>query len=197
MLATHISSLALFSRALSVSVFYGLLTLCVHLIAASDPTIHLAEAHAKINEESIRKKNRNAFLANESGATGHRSVHNFRNQQLEERSTVMSKGEDSMKPKRPMSRAIAIKKSNRLLFDEVSEPNCSTEQMYDWATWKLYHRITDYRRRYPIRYTDSPVSVAAETRSRDDDMKSSSCERIESGYEEERFFDGEVFDLEL
>lgn len=47
-------------------------------------------------------------------------------------------------PPRPKSESIAIKRSRE---DEDSfNSEHSTERMYDWATWRMYHRITNARR---------------------------------------------------
>jgi hypothetical protein len=67
--------------------------------------------------------------------------------------------------------------------------------MYDWITWRMYTRITDHRRRFPIKtpYThEPPVS---------NDLHKNHAE--DRGDEpvidpsDEHFFDGEVFELEL
>jgi len=50
---------------------------------------------------------------------------------------------------RQRSRAIAVKPRSReqQQADEVAEfSEQSNQQMYDWATWRMYHRIVDYRR---------------------------------------------------
>jgi hypothetical protein len=46
------------------------------------------------------------------------------------------------------SRSIQIRKSRRGSSDEFasSSVSSSAEQMYDWATWRMYHRITTARR---------------------------------------------------
>ena len=50
----------------------------------------------------------------------------------------------AVNPARPKSESIAIKRSR---VDEDSfHSEHSTERMYDWATWRMYHRITNARR---------------------------------------------------
>lgn len=103
----------------------------------------------------------------------------------------------SEEKQRSRSRAIAIQKSNGLNYeDALDEQTLSTE--YDWLTWRMYNRITEHRRRFPIKY-DSPVPVSSrEVRGQEDDRKDAApCDRVDATYQQERFFEGEVFDLEL
>ena len=56
--------------------------------------------------------------------------------------------------RRVRSRAIAIKKpasaqETRELDDEEMRI-CSNERMYDWATWRMYHRIMEHRLKHPV-----------------------------------------------
>ena len=46
------------------------------------------------------------------------------------------------------SKSIQIKSNRRRGSDEFSSSSvsASAEQMYDWATWRMYHRITTARR---------------------------------------------------
>jgi len=103
------------------------------------------------------------------------------------------------------SRAIAIKKSRHVqdaFAEEESGADASTSEMYDLATWRMYSRIIDHRRRFPVKnlygyhrhhHQGSYPSVVAQE-PRDDDT-----DKIESRQpsSEEHYFDGEVFDLEI
>lgn len=48
---------------------------------------------------------------------------------------------------RPKSQSIKIKRSRDTMEDPYASSVCgSSERMYDWATWRMYHRITSARR---------------------------------------------------
>lgn len=115
------------------------------------------------------------------------------------------------------SRAIAIKRanSNGRTSDDGEQPvSASAERMYDWATWRMYERITDHRRRHPIKnpYTHRPsaatgAAVYEDEEEADDRDQSSNDFRTSggsrrpltpvNGVDQEHFFDGEVFELEI
>jgi hypothetical protein len=158
--------------------------------------------------EALGTKNRNAMLANANRrphqANDLNASPQFPHNNPTSTTTTAMKGDEQNQ--RPRSRAIAIKRNTRpgstaSNEDGLDEPTCSTEQMYDWATWRMYNRITDHRRRHPIRYFENPVVASAEERGQGNELKdAASCGRVGSSrrlQHEEHFFDGEVFDLEL
>lgn len=130
------------------------------------------------------------------------------------------------------SRAIAIKRPGSSTADastfgaqdDGEQPvSASAERMYDWATWRMYERITEHRRRHPIKraYTHESSSsssssscrkgkydhdedeLEAEGRDQSRDQRlcaGGSCRTLMTpvnGVDEEHFFDGEVFELEI
>lgn len=117
------------------------------------------------------------------------------------------KADGSLKGKTALrSQAIAINKSRDVQdahVEEESAAGASTSEMYDLATWRMYSRIIDHRRRFPVKYlygyhrhhqSDYPSVVAQEPGDDDSDKIES---RQPSADTEEHYFDGEVFDLEI
>lgn len=52
-------------------------------------------------------------------------------------------------PRRQRSRAIAIKRKPQDQDHEIQE-NLVNAAEYEWATWRMYNRINDYRQRHPV-----------------------------------------------
>lgn len=57
----------------------------------------------------------------------------------------------------PRSRAIAIQSSpsdktnsRQQILEETLQSEAAAE--YDWATWRMFHRITSYREKHPVNY---------------------------------------------
>lgn len=133
------------------------------------------------------------------------------------------------------SRAIAIKRPNASTNahstssigdkDDGEQPvSASAERMYDWATWRMYERITEHRRRHPIKrsYTHEVSNSSARNNGsayydHDEDETEADFEARDqvndkglctigtrrslmtpvNGVGQEHFFDGEVFELEI
>jgi len=112
------------------------------------------------------------------------------------------------------SRAIAIRRHQNNAFqnDDHDPPaSVTTERMYDWATWRMYHRITDHRRRHPIKSPYPDGQQRPQCASANDDEDSSDHHDDYAGgndfrndrrrpltpVEHEHFFDGEIFELEI
>ena len=115
------------------------------------------------------------------------------------------------------SRAIAIKPSTNAKDDGEQPVSASAERQYDYATWKMFERITEFRRRYPIKrsYTHEASSSSArsafydhdedETEARDQVNDKGICTigsrrslmTPVNDVGQEHFFDGEVFELEM
>lgn len=55
------------------------------------------------------------------------------------------------------SQAVAIQhsredaQSRHQLLEEMRQKEAAAE--YDWATWRMYNRIVDYRQKYPVKYS--------------------------------------------
>jgi hypothetical protein len=102
---------------------------------------------------------------------------------------------------RPKSKAIAIKRNNRRPEECIAAglSEASSEQMYDWATWRMYNRIVDHRRnqRQTMR-TSLPPLVAMDHHANQmlprPDMH---AHRFESRGAADYIHDGEVFDLDF
>jgi hypothetical protein len=59
--------------------------------------------------------------------------------------------------RRHRSRAIAIKRMSRdEKPQEIRESSAAAE--YDWATWRMYNRIIDYRQKFPVNYRHEDAS---------------------------------------
>ncbi|CAB9498384.1 expressed unknown protein [Seminavis robusta] len=99
------------------------------------------------------------------------------------------------------SKAIAITRKRddtHVVDDHIMQTCSSMERMYDWATWKMYERITYHRRHYPVRYSSEATSVTP--RYNTDPPPSASEEKGTDEVDHakpERYFDGEIFDLEI
>ena len=103
---------------------------------------------------------------------------------------------------RPKSQNIAIKRSRGC--EDSNHHDNSTENLYDWATWRMYHRITSARRSriasiapitsYSYDMATTPVSLQNESVSptRSDDSQSAPClSTIDYSHL------GEVFEIEM
>jgi hypothetical protein len=100
------------------------------------------------------------------------------------------------------SKAIAIAK-NRHDVDHHPDQTCSSmERMYDLATWRMFARITEHRRRFPIRPCTEDALVTARYML---NAPKISNESYETGTEkhpvstdqDEHFFEGEIFEMEI
>ena len=71
-------------------------------------------------------------------------------------STMMSACGDPT-TRSPKSQAVAIQRSRddaqsrQQLLEEMRQKEAAAE--YDWATWRMYNRIVDYRQKYPVKYS--------------------------------------------
>lgn len=125
--------------------------------------------------------------------------------------------------KRSRSRAIPIKRqtsSNHLTANTASQDHpeeeaswshgdAEVERMYDWATWRLYHRIVEHREKYPLTasYFESSSSSTAPGGSSSDSRKGShpslrgvgdgSSRDASSVHFDHSPLEGEVFELDL
>lgn len=124
---------------------------------------------------------------------------------------------------RPRSRAIAIKRRPpRHFYNYVSsfrdehasnQSETSNEQMYDWATWRMYARIIDHRRNQQQRYRSSSNAPPMMGHGNQDpyghlgysyahSVANSSAAAVAStfdncyGYHANFYLDGEVFELD-
>jgi hypothetical protein len=112
----------------------------------------------------------------------------------------------------PRSRAIRIERSskhdvsNRNVDDDFDEipGSGSTERMYEWATWRMYNRITDHRQRHPVKISPDDTSSAGAPHAPQWSHSygntnlphhETNCRSQEQ--DQDYFFDGEVFDLEI
>ena len=70
--------------------------------------------------------------------------------------SAMTNGHRSPSIRSSKSRAIAIQRSRenaqsrRQILEETRQKEAAAE--YDWATWRMYNRIVDYREKYPVKY---------------------------------------------
>jgi hypothetical protein len=96
------------------------------------------------------------------------------------------------------TRGIAIQRPNK--HDAESQ---EADLTYDWATWRLYHRILDHRQKHPTSHeSSSPIDFSHPSSSKftsirpgrtghnDDSM-------VPSKDEEDALQDGEVFELDM
>lgn len=114
--------------------------------------------------------------------------------------------------RRIRSRAIAIKRTPREVKPhEICENSAAAE--YDWATWRMYNRIIDYRQKYPVAHPNEDSSSSElSTTSVDDSLlptqrpdeycpgskTDSSTANVISTYQDQNFIDhGEVFELDM
>jgi hypothetical protein len=110
---------------------------------------------------------------------------------------------------RPRSRAIAI--TRKIAPLKTSESSGSEEdysvsaddRMYDWATWRLYHRIMEHRQKHPLTQSYYEVSSPSLDESRmdrsgrsSDDSPTLSHIRLPPPVDTD-ILDGEVFELEI
>jgi hypothetical protein len=121
--------------------------------------------------------------------------------------------DDGPRKSRTRSRAIAIKPNssnkfhrahNDVVGDDENLGNTPTcDKMYDWATWRLYHRIIDHRQKYPLSpaYYESDASSDASPTStaafEDHVFAPASSMKQTSLRQPDSTLDGEVFELEI
>jgi hypothetical protein len=107
------------------------------------------------------------------------------------------------------SRSIAIKRpSNEEQLEEIRQNSLAAE--YDWATWRMYNRIIEYRKKHPLPYVhednaESFDATSVNLTNTDGPDSSSDCTIIDN--ENQLIQDeilqqhypeyGEVFDLDL
>ena len=123
--------------------------------------------------------------------------------------TSLPRGHCSSRSNRIRSRSIAIKRpTSEEQLEEIRQNSLAAE--YDWATWRMYNRIIDYRKKHPLPYVhedsvasndvassnmvstdslDSPIDFATT----DDENQSLQEDKSQQHYPEY----GEVFDLDL
>lgn len=109
---------------------------------------------------------------------------------------------------RSRTRSIAIKRTpqqarKREEPDDISEGS----NMYDWATWRMYNRIVDHRRKNSVRsynYYDDSTEASTETQQSYPHFRAMSTMVNAADYEHsfpldqpEYLLEGEVFDLDL
>lgn len=115
--------------------------------------------------------------------------------------------------KGPRSRAIPIKRGrpslqqapSRESHDEDdptwSEDEAEMERMYDWSTWRLYHRILEHREKHPL--TASYYHDVEQSQAFGGSARSTSgggregASRASHVHFERSPLEGEVFELEL
>ena len=100
------------------------------------------------------------------------------------------------------SKAIAIAKNRQVVDDHTDQTCSSMERMYDLATWRMFTRITEHRRRFPIRLCSEEAPVTgrymfnASTTS-DEFHDTNTEQRQESNDPDEYFLEGEIFEMEI
>jgi hypothetical protein len=119
---------------------------------------------------------------------------------LEDSDTMMSSQQSSLEYQQPIrrSRSIAIKQNKNLPSIQEYEATSSheSEKMYDWATWRMYNRIVDYRKSQkggfqgPMQFPMDNSNAFANTRRA---MISATTDRLSPDF----LHDGEVFQLEI
>lgn len=113
----------------------------------------------------------------------------------------------------PRSRSIKIERTKRSEPDFEADTIDRNTTLYDLASWRMYNRITEYRRQHPINYDDSDMGYAGSSMQRKSPMflprKESSTlygpralNRVLMSVgpvtsREQHKLDGEVFDMEL
>lgn len=139
-----------------------------------------------------------------SGAKGRRSVKNLLKPTKVSPVRVVKSGmEDNGKlavHPRPKSAAIAIEKACNLGREEDNDqPSLSAEKMYDWATWRMYTRITDHRRRFPLRqpYTHGPRASCNDAMFQEEEEEMDGGKGETETDQPEYLLDGAIFELEL
>jgi hypothetical protein len=121
------------------------------------------------------------------------------------------------------SRAIPIKRGRRRSVTPISaladgpgdndssqsEDELEMERMYEWSTWRLYHRIVEHRERHPLTASyfndvensgdanDSSTSALLRKASRIRGTKVSRPSRASQVHLDKPPLDGEVFEMEL
>lgn len=140
-----------------------------------------------------------------SGAKGRRSANNSNSLKPSKvslvgvvKSGMEENGQLIVRP-RPKSAAIAIEKACKSDQEEDNgQPSLSAEKMYDWATWRMYTRITDHRRRFPLRqpYTHDPKPSCNDVMLQGGEESHGGKGEVETN-QLECLLDGEIFELEL
>lgn len=98
------------------------------------------------------------------------------------------------------SSAIAIHKTrNADRHNDDEDPNsASLERMYDYATWSMYTRITNYRQQFPCRQLYTREFAEATTSASSEGLQDEAANGAPTeATPQEHFFDGEIFELEL
>ena len=121
----------------------------------------------------------------------------------------VQRGHCSSRSSRIRSRSIAIKRpTSEEQLEEIRQNSLAAE--YDWATWRMYNRIIEYRQKHPLPYVNednatsidvtSPVIInsngpdsTGDGTDIDDENQSLQDEKFQQHYPEY----GEVFDLDL
>uniref|UniRef100_A0A7S3L1C3 Uncharacterized protein n=1 Tax=Amphora coffeiformis TaxID=265554 RepID=A0A7S3L1C3_9STRA len=165
---------------------------------SSDPSLSTTSTHKKRDDtsDSMLHHNNNSRTMMISPTISTRNMKHH----------DQSSWEDSVRPSRSRSRAIAIKPSPRRETGDNDFPDYSDQaaRMYDDSTWAMYLRIVEYRQKHPA---SSPSNNQARTeipmnRLNDDNITTGE-ERGLHGKEEPRgvnFYDAdeeEIFDMEL
>jgi hypothetical protein len=110
---------------------------------------------------------------------------------------------------RPRSKAIAIERTrsgHESSSSEDQDPcgdlthsDCNHTDLYDWFTWRMYHRIVDHRQKNPLApaYYESSRGISAGTSGLSNMVPGSPLTRGNQPSETPPLLEGEVFDLEL
>lgn len=123
--------------------------------------------------------------------------------------TSLPRGHCSSRNSRIRSRSIAIKRpTSEEQLEEIRQNSLAAE--YDWATWRMYNRIIEYRQKHPLPYSNEENTTSLDATSPalinidgpdsssdhtdiDDENQSLQDEKQQQLYPEY----GEVFDLDL
>lgn len=123
--------------------------------------------------------------------------------------TSVPRGHCSSRSRRIRSRSIAIKRpTSEEQLEEIRQNSLAAE--YDWATWRMYNRIIEYRQKHPLPHNNEDSATSLEATSSalinidgpdstsdctviDDENQSLQEEKLQQHYPEY----GEVFDLDL
>lgn len=97
------------------------------------------------------------------------------------------------------SRSIPIKRSRHAC--EINENETTEAAEYDWATWRLYNRITSYREKYPVKYEPNQrVLQTSSSSSSNANVNRGDSDRRDGEIREESIAShhyGEMFELDL
>jgi hypothetical protein len=116
--------------------------------------------------------------------------------------TVESKELMQHSPGNIRSKAIAIAKNHHDVDEYAEQTSSSMERMYDLATWRMFTRITEHRRRFPIRPCTEEAHVTAKYMLNVPKISNKSYEpgtenHPESHDQDDHFFEGEIFEMEI